>query len=111
MNKSHKNKHRCSQDAAYKLFFSSLANTNRLAIINCLRQGRKTVSEICNSTGFEQTMVSHNLRRLERCGMVFAEQNGKYRSYSVNRETIRPLLEMIDNHMKEYCYHVIKGER
>ncbi|MBU0460345.1 MAG: metalloregulator ArsR/SmtB family transcription factor [Nanoarchaeota archaeon] len=104
-------KQSCKKDGAYKIFFSSLANENRLKIINTLRHGNKSVSEICQTTGFEQTMVSHNLKRLERCGMVFSEQNGKFRYYSVNRQTIKPLLEMIDKHMKKYCCKILKGKR
>ena len=96
-------------NAAYKLFFSSLANANRLMIINVLRAKGRNVSEICQETGFEQTMVSHNLKRLQQCGMVFSEQRGKHRYYSVNKETIKPLLGMIDKHMKQYCCKVIEG--
>tara|TARA_Y100000310_G_scaffold130227_1_gene129419 strand:+ start:1382 stop:1702 length:321 start_codon:yes stop_codon:yes gene_type:complete len=99
------------KDAAYKLFFSSLANTNRLAIINVLRAKRRNVSEICQETGFEQTMISHNLKRLERCGMVFSEKKGKHRYYSVNNETIKPLLGMIDKHMKKYCCKVLERRK
>ena len=95
----------------YKLFFRSLANPNRLKIINSLRKSEKCVSEIIKSTGFEQTMVSHNLKILEKCGMVFAKRNGKHKYYSLNKKTIKPLLIMIDNHMSEYCVHIIKGER
>ena len=87
----------------YKFFFGALANPNRLAIINVLREGKKNVGEICAATGFEQTMVSHNLKTLEHHGMVFMEKNGKYRVYSVNRKTIKPLLEFIDKHIEEYC--------
>ena len=60
--------------ATYKLFFGSLANPNRLQIINALREGRQNISEICKATGFERTMVSHNLKRLERCGMITIEK-------------------------------------
>ncbi|MDP3639685.1 MAG: metalloregulator ArsR/SmtB family transcription factor [Nanoarchaeota archaeon] len=95
----------------YKLFFGSLANPNRLHIINMLRHGQKNVTEICMSTGFEQTMVSHNLKRLERCGMVFAEQRGKHRYYRVNQESITTIMALIDKHMEQYCVHVLHGER
>lgn len=101
----------CDKDAAYKLFFGSLANLNRLEMINVLRQGKKSVGGICKATSFEQTMVSHNLKRLERCGMVFHEKKGKHCYYRVNGETIKPLLEMIEIHMKKYCCKVLKGER
>ena len=101
----------CQEYAPYKLFFSSLANTNRLAIVNTLRSGKKTVSEICKTTNFEQTMVSHNLKRLEHCGMVFGKQEGKFRYYSVNQNTIQPLLKMIDSHIKKYCCKILEGKR
>ncbi|MBI2572512.1 winged helix-turn-helix transcriptional regulator [Candidatus Woesearchaeota archaeon] len=91
----------------YDLFFGSLANPNRVQILNILRDGPKNVTQICQVTGFEQTMVSHNLKRLERCGMVFVEPNGKQRIYSLNHETIKPLMEMIDKHMSQYCVHVL----
>ena len=92
----------------YEIFFTSLANPNRLQIVTALRDGSKNVSEICRETGFEQTMVSHNLRRLERCGMVFAEKKGKNRYYTLNEKTIKPLLKLIDNHIKQYCCKVLE---
>ena len=94
---------------AYGIFFTSLANTNRLKMINLLRKGRMNVAEICLKTGFEQTMVSHNLKRLERCGMVFPEKKGKFKYFSVNQKTIKPLLEMIDAHMKRYCCKLVRS--
>ena len=75
-----------SQLEVYEIFFGSLAHQSRLLIINLLRDGAKNVSEICAETKLEQTLVSHNLKRLERCGMVFMEKKGKNRYYSVNSE-------------------------
>lgn len=98
-------------DKAYQMFFGTLANKNRLNIVNSIRQGKKSVSEICQVTGFEQSMVSHNLKNLEYHGMVFKEKKGKFRYYSVNEKTIRPLLELIDTHMKQYCCKILEGLR
>lgn len=93
----------------YKLFFGSLANPNRLQILIALREQEElSVNDICSSTGFEQTMVSHNLKRLERCGMVFMKPNGKQRMYSINQKSIKPLMALIDTHMSTYCVHVLK---
>lgn len=97
--------------AAYDLFFGSLANPNRLQILITLRHGQKNVTEICTSTGFEQTMVSHNLKRLERCGMVFVERKGKNRNYSLNQNTIKPLMTLIDKHMGRYCVHLLHNQK
>ena len=99
------------QPETYELFFGSLANPNRLVILIALRNGPKNVTQICQSTGFEQTMVSHNLKRLEQCGMVFVEPQGKQRIYSLNQNTIKPLIELIDNHMSQYCVHVLQEHK
>ncbi len=95
------------EDMAYELFFTSLSSPNRLKIINQLREKKMNVTQICQATGFEQTMVSHNLKRLQRCGMVFSERAGKFKYFSVNRKTIKPLLNLIDNHMRTYCCKII----
>ncbi len=93
----------------YEIFFTSLANPNRLQIILSLQEGSKNVTELCVHTGFEQTMVSHNLKRLETCGMVFAERKGKNVYYSLNQKTIKPLVKMIDSHVTEYCCKLTEG--
>lgn len=97
--------------STYRLFFGSLSSPNRLLIINKLRSGSKNVTEICKATGFEQTMVSHNMKRLERCGMVLVRQEGKFRYYTLNTSTIKPLMDLIDKHMSAYCVHVLKKRR
>ena len=98
-------------EKAYKIFFRTLANDNRLKIINLLRKGTKCVHEICKELNFNQTTVSHNLKRLSHCGFVFVEKKGKHRYYSLNRKTIKPLMSLIDDHIPEYCEKIANGER
>lgn len=100
-----------NQDAVYRMFFGTLANESRLQIVNVLRDKKMCVNDICEKTGFEQSMVSHNLKILEHHGMVFKEKEGKFRFYSVNEKTIKPLLKLIDEHMKQYCCKIMEGER
>lgn len=92
---------------SYKLFFSTLNSKDRLLIINYLRNKSKTVNNIQKELKLEQTRVSHNLRRLRRCGFVEVKQKGKYRFYSLNKQTINPLMDIIDNHMKKFCINII----
>ncbi len=87
----------------YRLFFFSLANPNRLSILNVLRTGEKNVTDICKATKFEQTMVSHNLKILLLHGMIKLSSRGKFRYYAINQKTIKPLMNLIDEHMEEYC--------
>lgn len=89
------------------LFVKALSNPTRLEIIKLLEKGSRNVSEICSHLGFEQSRVSHNLRCLIDCGFVEAEQNGKSRVYSLNKDTIVPLLKIINQHIEKYQRHLI----
>src|SRR3989344_4207566 len=92
---------------AYKIFFGTLVSEYRLKIINLLRKGEKNVSEIIKELKMDQTAVSHDLARLRRCGFVKTERKGKFIHYSLNEDTIKPLMDLIDDHMSQYCVHIL----
>lgn len=92
---------------AYKIFFGTLFSESRLRIINLLRKEEKNVSEIISELKMDQTAVSHDLARLRRCGFVKTERKGKFVHYKLNEETIKPLMNLIDNHMSKYCIHIL----
>jgi len=85
------------------LFFSTLSNPTRLAILELLREEPKNVTEISTALNQEQSMISHSLRPLVRCGFVSVEKKWKERVYSINRETMESLFRIIDNHVEKYC--------
>lgn len=87
----------------YARFFSALGSMTRLHIINALRKGPKNVSQLVVLTGLEQTCVSHCLLILLENGFVSAEQEGKYRVYSLNKSTVEPLMKLIDDHVQTFC--------
>ena len=94
-------------NGAYKIFFGTLVSESRLKIINLLRKGKKSVSEIVGTLKFSQPAVSHDLARLKKCGFVKVKIVKNFRYYSLNEKTIRPLMEIIDTHMAEYCIHIL----
>lgn len=97
---------------AYKIFFGTLVSESRLRIINLLRnKGKKNVSEIVKELKIDQSAVSHDLNRLKKCGFVNVEVDKKYRYYRLNEKTIKPIMELIDNHMSNFCIHILRGER
>ncbi len=96
---------------AYKIFFGTLVSGSRLRIINLLRNGKKNVSEIIQELRTDQTAVSHDLARLKRCGFVLVTTAGKYRYYSLNETTIKPLMKLIDTHMGQYCIHILHTQQ
>jgi DNA-binding transcriptional ArsR family regulator len=85
------------------LFFSTLANPTRLAILEILQDGPKNVAELSKVLNHEQSMISHNLKPLEDCAFVFSERQGKARVYRLNREVIEPLFELFAFHASKYC--------
>lgn len=93
---------------AYDIFFETLANRRRLHIIDVLKKGPKSVNQIVKAAHLEQSNVSHNLRRLHRCGFVSVTRNGKQRMYSLNRATIEPLVRLIDMHVRRFCKHCLQ---
>ena|SRR3989338_7912766 len=104
--------HECEIYGAYKIFFGTLCSESRLKIINLLRKGEKNVSEIISELKMDQTAVSHDLARLKKCGFVKSDVEGKFRYYKLNDETIKPLMGLIDEHMSQYCIHILhQGEK
>lgn len=84
-------------------FFMNFANKSRFDIIMALRKGPLSVSEIVKKVGEEQSAVSHNLIKLKGCRLLDVKQNGKQRIYYLNKETVLPLLETVEMHVKKYC--------
>jgi DNA-binding transcriptional ArsR family regulator len=85
------------------LFFGTLANPTRLAILEALEEGPISVGEIAGNLKQEQSMISHNLEPLERCGFVFKEREKKQQIYSLNTETVKPLFKLLAFHSDKYC--------
>ena len=85
------------------MFFSTLANPTRLAILEFLQDGPRNVTEITKALNQEQSMTSHNLQRLDECRFIFSERRKKERFYSLNKETMEPLLKLFTYHSEKYC--------
>ena len=88
---------------SYNNFFQTLANHTNQAIIDALLKKEMNVTEIASITKIEQSKVSHALKRMAECKLVNAEQKGKQRIYSLNKDTIIPILEIADKHAKTMC--------
>ena len=85
-------------------FFTVLGNRQRVRIVQLLeKEGPKSVSNISLKLDIEQSAVSHNMKRLLLCHFVEVKREGKERIYAINEDTIRPLLTLIDKHVRTYC--------
>ena len=87
----------------YHVFFKNLANPLKVNIISVLKEKESSVSEITKKLKEEQSKVSDALASLNHCNIVQSRQKGKQRIYSLNKETILPILKSIDKHKCEFC--------
>ena len=88
---------------SFDRFFETIANKTRMKIINVLFHKSLSVSEICKETNEEQSKISHNLKILKDCRIIDYKTQGKQRIYSLNKETMLPLMELVEKHVSKYC--------
>ena len=88
---------------SYNIFFSNLANPLKIRVILTLRTGEKNVTELIKDLHVEQSKISHALQSLKCCSIVNMKQRGKERIYSLNEETIVPMLKILDKHASIHC--------
>ena len=88
---------------SYYRFFETVSTPMRWEIMELLQKKSLSVTEICESLKEEQSKVSHNLKTLSRCHVIEAKKDGKKRIYSLNKETILPLIQLIHSHVASCC--------
>lgn len=88
---------------SYNLFFETMSNKTRLSIIEALQKKDMSVNEICSELKEEQSKISHSLKCLSDCHFIEVRKEGKKRIYSLNKDTIVPLMKLVDMHVKKYC--------
>ncbi|HAX77669.1 MAG TPA: transcriptional regulator [Cyanobacteria bacterium UBA11372] len=85
--------------------FRGFADPSRLAILDALRDGPLTVSEIVTVTGLSQSNASNHLGCLRDCGLVISEQQGRYVRYRLSDSRVATILSLTD----ELLADVAKG--
>lgn len=85
------------------IFFRNFANKTRFEIIMCLKDRALSVNEISAKLNHEQSKISHNLAKLASCNILEVKRNGKKRIYSLNKDSVVPLLKIVDHHVKCHC--------
>lgn len=76
--------------------FRGFSDPSRLSILESLRDGAITVSEIVELTGLSQPNVSNHLGCLRECGLVVAKQQGRFVYYELSDKRVDQLLLLAD---------------
>ena len=98
--------------------FCGFSNPSRLAILEALRTGSLTVSEIIEGTGLSQSNVSNHLSCLRDCGLVSSTQQGRYVNYQLSDPRVAELLSLADELLADAaqgiyectCYNISKEQ-
>ncbi len=85
--------------------FRGFSDPSRLSILEALRDGALTVGEIVQATGLTQSNVSNHLGCLRDCGLVTAQQQGRFIHYELSDKRVEQLLRLAD----ELLADVAKG--
>lgn len=91
--------------------FRGFADSTRLAILECLRRGEKTVTEIARETGQSQSNVSNHLGCLLDCGLVKNRRDGKNIHYRLRDKKVFEILEGSDILLADVAEGIIQCVR
>jgi DNA-binding transcriptional ArsR family regulator len=75
--------------------FKALSDPARLELLNALRPGEKTVSELVDETGRGQANVSKHLQLLYSLGFVARRKEGLYVYYSLKSRDVFQLCDIM----------------
>ena len=80
--------------------FRALGEPARLAILDALRRGERTVTDIIEATQLSQANVSKHLRLLYALGFVSRRKEGLFTYYSVADKSIFDLCDLMCDRLR-----------
>ncbi|TGD92263.1 ArsR family transcriptional regulator [Methylobacterium nonmethylotrophicum] len=84
-----------------------LSDPSRLSILEALRPGAMTVSEVVQATGLTQSNVSNHLGCLYDCGLVRREQEGRFVRYGFSDPRVEMLLRLSEELLADTARGVV----
>lgn len=91
--------------------FRGFGDPSRLSILMALRDGPMTVSEIVEKTELAQSNASNHLACLRDCGLVSAEQEGRYVTYHLSDDRVGKLLDLAESLLADVARGVYECTR
>lgn len=96
--------------------FRGLGDPTRLSILETLREGEKSTSQIVSEVGHSQSNVSNHLACLLDCGLVKNRRQGRNIYYRLSDRKVSELLEESDSILSEIargvyeCVNYVHGQ-
>ena len=86
--------------------FHGLADPSRLSILEALRSGEQTVSDLVEETGLSQPNTSAHLACLKGCGLVTSRQDGRRVFYAIADPRMLTVLETVEDVLADVAAEV-----
>ncbi len=90
-------KKKFKNNTAYKFLqqcMEIIGNEDRFIILNLLNKKPCLLSDIENKLNRSQPSISHHIRILEQHKLIYSYKKGKFKEYSIYRETFVKLLNI-----------------
>jgi DNA-binding transcriptional ArsR family regulator len=88
-----------------------LSDPSRLSILEALRDGPRTVSQIVHRVGLSQPSTSMHLDCLWCCGLVDRETVGRYTVYRLKSRKVLRILEAAEELLEDVCDRIEECRR
>jgi len=75
--------------------FAALADPTRLAILDRLRSGERSVNDLCADTNAAQSLMSFHLKTLREAGLVYARKEGRTVWYALDPSGVARLERLV----------------
>lgn len=89
--------------------FKALSEPARLEILQCLRAGERTVSELVEETGMGQANVSKHLGVLSRHAFVARRKEGLYAYYALADHSVFRLCDIMCGHVRSESRALVRA--
>jgi DNA-binding transcriptional ArsR family regulator len=91
--------------------YRGFSDPSRLSILEALRSGPLTVSEIVEVTDLTQSNASNHLACLRECGLVVSEQNWRHVTYHLSDDRVGELLTLAESLLSDVARGVYECTR
>lgn len=100
-----------SGNAATARYFKVLGDPTRLAIVQMLLSGERTVAQLTDALQLPQSRVSNHLACLRWCQVVQSERSGRSVTYRLNEGELAELLELAQRLAAKHEEHLASCSR
>ena len=86
----------------------AMAHPIRLGVLDVLRDGPKTVSELFQELGCTQSSMSLQLRTLEASGLVSSHREGTSKYSALRNRDVLRMMECLRSHLHTYLNNALE---